>query len=49
MAPVHFRVSLNDFGARKLRPNEALPVFYHELRQLVKQAMLEASEDTQKQ
>ena len=38
MAPVRF-VSIDDFRARKLHPNEALPVFYHELRQLVKQAM----------
>ena len=49
MAPVHFRVFLNDFGARKLQSNEVLPVFYHKLRQLVKQAMLEVSEDTRKQ
>ena len=48
MAPVHF-VSLNDFHARKLWPNEALPVFFHELRQSLKQAMPEASEDTRKQ
>ena len=48
MAPVCF-VSLDDFRARKLRSNEAPPVFYHELRQLVKQAMLEASEGTWKQ
>ena len=48
MAPVRF-VSLDDFCARKLRPNEALPVFFHELRQLLKQAMPEASEDTRKQ
>ena len=48
MAPVRF-VSLDDFRARKLRPNEALPVFFHELRQLLKQAMPEASEDTRKQ
>ena len=45
MAPVRF-VSLDDFHAHKLWPNEALPVFYYELRQLVKQAMPEASEDT---
>lgn len=48
MVPVCF-VSLDDFRARKLRPNEALPVFFHELRQLLKQAMPEASEDTRKQ
>ena len=48
MAPVRF-VSLDDFRARKLRPNEALSVFLHELRQLLKQAMPEASEDTRKQ
>ena len=48
MAPVHF-VSLNDFHACKLRPNEVLPVFFHELKQLLKQAMPEASEDTRKQ
>ena len=48
VVPVCF-VFLDDFCARKLRPNEALPVFYHELRQLVKQAMPEASEDTRKQ
>ena len=47
MAPVCF-VSLDDFHARVLCPNEVLPVFYHELRQLVKQVMPEASEDTQK-
>ena len=48
MAPIHF-VSLDDFCACKLRPHEELPLFYHELRQLVKQAMPEASKDTQKQ
>ena len=48
MAPAHF-VSLDDFRARKLCSNEALPVFYHELRQLVKQAIPEASEDTREQ
>ena len=48
MVPVRF-VSLDNFCACKLGPNEALPVFYNELRQLVKQAMPEASEDTQKQ
>ena len=32
MVPVRF-VSLDDFCARKLRPNEALPVFFNELRQ----------------
>ena len=48
MVPTHF-VSLDDFCARKLRPNEVLPVFYHELRQLVKQAMPEVSKDTWKQ
>ena len=48
MAPVRF-VSLDDFRARKLRPNEALPVFLHELRQLLKQAVPEASDDTRKQ
>ena len=48
MVPFHF-VSLDDFRACKLRPNEVLPVFFHELKQLLKQAMPEASEDTQKQ
>ena len=48
MAPVRF-FSLDDFRTCKPCPNEALPVFYHELRQLVKQAMPEASEDTRKQ
>ena len=48
MAPVRF-VSLDNFRARKLKPNEELPVFFHELRQLLKQAMPEASEDTWKQ
>ena len=43
MPPVRL-VSLDDFHAHKLRLNEALPLFYHELRQLVKQAMPEASE-----
>ena len=47
MAPVRF-VSLDNFRARELCPNEVLPVFYHELRQLVKQVMPEASEDTRK-
>ena len=41
MAPVQF-VSLDDFRARKLRPNEALSVFLHELRQMLKQAIPEA-------
>ena len=41
MAPVRF-VSLDDFRARKLLPNEALHVFLHELRQLLKQAIPEA-------
>ena len=40
MAPVQF-VSLDDFRARKLRPNKALSVFLHELRQILKQAMPE--------
>ena len=48
MAPVQF-VSLDDLGARKLRPNEALSVFLHELRQMLKQAMPEAGEGTRKQ
>jgi len=48
MAPVRF-VSLDDFHAKKLRPNEALPVFLHELRQLLRQAMPEASNDTKRQ
>ena len=48
MAPVQF-VSLEDFRAWKLRPNEALSVFLHELRQMLKQAMPEAGEATQKQ
>ena len=48
MVPVRF-VSLNDFRARKSQPNEALSVFFHELRQLLKQAMPQASEDIQKQ
>ena len=48
MAPVQF-VSLDDFRVRKLRPNEALSVFLHELRQMLKQAMPEASEGTRKQ
>ena len=47
MVPAHF-VSLDDFHAHKLWSNEVLPTFYHKLRQLVKQAMLEASEDTSK-
>ena len=47
MAPIHFD-SLDDFRACKLQQYEVLPLFYHELRQLVKQAMPEASEDTQK-
>ena len=47
MAPVCF-ISLDNFRARKLRPNIALPVFLHELRQLLKQAMPEASADTRK-
>ena len=42
-------IFLDDFHARKLSPNEILPVFFHELRQLLKQAMPEASEDTRKQ
>ena len=48
MAPIRF-VSLDDFRARKLLPNEALHVFLHELRQLLKQAIPEASDDTRKQ
>ena len=48
MASVRF-VSLDDFCACKLHPNEALVIFYHELNRLVKQAMPEASEDTRKQ
>ena len=48
MAPVQF-VSLDDFRARKLRPNEALSVFLHDLRQMSKQAMPEAGEATRKQ
>ena len=47
MVPVCF-ISLDDFHARELCPNEVLPVFYHELRQLVKQVMLKASKDTRK-
>ena len=47
MVPVCF-VSLDDFCARKLQANETLPVFLHELRQLLKQAMPEASTDMQK-
>ena len=38
MAPVQF-VSLDDFRTRKLQPNEALSVFLHHLRQMLKQAM----------
>ena len=50
MAPVHFVFpSIILVRAHKLRLNEALPVFYHELKQLVKQAMPEASKDTRKQ
>ena len=48
MAPVQF-VSLDYFRARKLQPNEALSVFLHDLRQMLKQAMPGASEDTRKQ
>ena len=48
MAPVQF-VLLDDFRARKLRPNKALSVFLHELRQMLKQAMPEAGEGTRKQ
>ena len=40
MVPAQF-VSLDDFRARKLRPNKALSVFLHELRQMLKQAMPE--------
>ena len=42
-------VFLDDFCACKLWPNEALPIFFHEVRQLLKQAMHKASEDTRKQ
>ena len=38
MAPVQFAL-LDNFTARKLRPNEALSVFLHELRQILKQAI----------
>ena len=48
MVPVQF-VSLDDFRARKLQPNEALSAFLHDLRQMLKQAMPGASEDTRKQ
>ena len=48
MAPVQF-VSLDNFRARKLQPNEALSVFLHEFRQMLKQAMPEAGEGTRKQ
>ena len=44
MVPACF-VSLDDFRACKLRLNEVLPVFCHKLRQLVKQGILEASEN----
>ena len=42
-------MSVDDFRARKLLPNEALHVFLHELRQLLKQAIPEASDYTRKQ
>ena len=42
-------MSLDDFRARKLLPNEVLHVFLHELRQLLKLVMPEASDDTRKQ
>ena len=48
MAPVQF-VSLDDFRARKLQTNKALSVFLHKLRQMLKQAIPEASEGTRKQ
>ena len=41
MGPVRF-VSFDDFQARKLQPNEALSVFLHDLKQLLKQAIPEA-------
>ena len=48
MASVQF-VSLDDYRAQKLTPNKVLSVFLHELRQMLKQAMREASEGTRKQ
>ena len=48
MVPARF-ISLDDFRACKLRLNEVLPVFCHKLRQLVKQGILEASENTRRQ
>ena len=48
MVPVQF-VSVDDLRAWKLRLNEALSIILHELRQMLKQAMLKASEGTRKQ
>ena len=48
MEPVRF-VSFDDFQARKLRPNEALSVFLHDLKQLLKQAIPKADAGTRNQ
>ena len=48
MAPVRF-VSFDDFRAQKLWPNEALFVFLHDLKHILKQAMPEAEAGTHDQ
>ena len=45
MAPVHF-VSFDKFRARKIQPNEALSVYLHELKQLLRRAMPDADAGT---
>ena len=48
MAPVRF-VSFDEFRARKLQLNEALSVYLHELKQLLKRAMPDADAGTRDQ
>ena len=48
MAPVHF-VSLDELWAQKLQPNEALSVYLHQLKQLLRWAMLDVDAGTRDQ
>ena len=41
MGPMQF-VSMDDFHSRRLLPGESLPVFVHELKRLIGQAMPDA-------
>ena len=47
MAPTEF-VSLEEFHSRKMRPGEAIALYLHDLKRLLRQAMPELAENASK-